>query len=95
MTAPVQQFDSRQGQCIFSKNVYTESGAHLAFCAMVSDSCFPGAKRPGRDADHIRQVPRQSISGAVPLLALYVFMAYTGTFLYFYRIPALVIDMQP
>jgi hypothetical protein len=40
---------------------------------------FSEAKRPGREfSTHLRPVPRLRINGAIPLLPLYTFMAWTG-----------------
>ena len=42
------------------------------------------AKRPGHEfATHLRPVPRLRMNGAIPLLPLYAFMAWTGTSLPF------------
>jgi hypothetical protein len=46
-------FDSRQGQDFsLLHNVQTDSGAHPAFSPMGTGGDFPGAKWPGREADH-------------------------------------------
>jgi hypothetical protein len=41
---------------------------------------FPRVKQPGRATDHVNLVPRLRISGAIPHLPLYAFMAWTGIF---------------
>jgi hypothetical protein len=64
---PLPGFDSRTVQFVASR--YT--------------AYFPGAKRPGREIDHLHRVPKLRISGAIPLL-LYAFMAWTGTTLSFH-----------
>lgn len=46
---------------------------------------FSEAKRPGREfATHLRPVPSLRVNGAMPLLPLYTFMAWTGITLPFY-----------
>ena len=42
---------------------------------------FPGVERPEYERDNPHPVPR--LREAIPLLPLYVFMAYTGTVLHF------------
>jgi hypothetical protein len=55
----------------FSVPVQTGPGAHLASC--TKDTwCFPGAERPGRDADPSPLlVPWSRKSRAIPLLSLW------------------------
>jgi hypothetical protein len=56
---------SRYRQKDFSSNlcVQTGSGAHPAFCTMVTGGPFPGGEAlAGRDADHSHLVPRSRIS---------------------------------
>jgi hypothetical protein len=55
----------------FYAPVQTGPGSHPASCTMGTGS-FPGAKRPGRGADHPPILaPRSRMSRAIPLLPLY------------------------
>jgi hypothetical protein len=60
--------ESRWGAKFFA-HVQTGPGIHPASCTMGTRS-FPGAKRPGRGADHPppSSVPRSGKSRAIPLL---------------------------
>jgi len=47
MTANPLQFESRQGQHIFSKTVYTDPGTRAGFYSIVSGDAFFGGKAAG------------------------------------------------
>jgi hypothetical protein len=54
----------------FFAHVQTGPEAHPASCTMGT-GCFPGVKRPGRDADHPPLLePRLRKRRAIPLLTL-------------------------
>ena len=71
--------------------IQTGSGAHLAFCSMGTGFLPRGqSRRGGRLTTHIHLVPRLRMSGAVPLLPLYAFMAWTGKTLIYLFVMATV-----
>jgi hypothetical protein len=71
--------DSRQGQgrdgtSLIRHSVKIGSGAHPASYPMGTD--FPEEERPKREADHLHLVLRLRVSGTLPPLLQYVFMAW-------------------
>jgi hypothetical protein len=63
--------DQIPAEARFFAHVQTGRGAHPASCTMGTGS-FPGAKRPGRGADHPPLLaPRSRMSRAIPLLRLW------------------------
>jgi hypothetical protein len=66
-------FESLQGEeiCSLFQIVNTDSGAHPDSYS-VGTGVFPGTA-------HLHLVPRLRMNGAIPLLPLYAFMAWTGT----------------
>jgi len=45
---------------------------------------FSGVKRAGIDVDHFRPVQRLRMSGAIPILPLYVFMPWAKKIYFFF-----------
>jgi hypothetical protein len=61
------------------QNIQTGSGAHPASCSMGT-GFFPGGEAAVGVmlTSHLQLVPRLRMNGAIPLLPLYAFMAWTG-----------------
>ena len=68
------------------QNVHTGSGAHPASYSMITGALFGGGWncRSLKLTTHLHLVPRLRMSGAIPLLPLYAFVAWTGKALPFY-----------
>jgi hypothetical protein len=69
------------------QNVQTGFGAHSAYYSMgtrVLSRRLSG--RSVKITTHLHLVTKSRISGAIPLLPLYAFMAWRGEKLYFYEL---------
>lgn len=75
-------FESRQGKSFFSA---PEPSIPPLLPTQPSIQWIPEVKRPGREGEHSPTIlPRLNVSGPLPVLPLYVLMAWTGTVLPFY-----------
>ena len=73
------EIESRQGENIFLlQNVQTVSEAQPSCNTMATGALRCRFKRPGL-ATHLHLMPGLRMNGAIPLLPLYTFKAWTGT----------------
>jgi hypothetical protein len=68
--------------------IETVSEANLTSYSMAPALFSPGLKRPGHKVQHSPlSLPRLRMSGTIPLITLYAFMAWTGKLYLSYNKP--------